>query len=235
MSANATIQLLRQTTTFNGLSSDVLQTALQWAHVRQIERGQFLLQQGEAATTFYVLLRGHAKHTQLTQDGHEILIQYVLPGQEVGVIALLSGLVYPFSVQALEPCEALAWPGEALAQLMERHTRLGFNALRVMARLMREHERRYAELLVEHVEQRVARALLRLVEQAGQHEDGCVLINLPLPREDLAEYTGTTLYTVSRILSEWERKGIVATGRERVQVCQPRALARIAGAPTLPQ
>lgn len=234
MSAKATINLLRQTTTFSGISSDVLQTALKWAHVRQVERGEFLLHQGEPATTFYVLVRGYAKHLQLTQDGHEILIQYVLPGQEVGVIALLSGATYPFAVQALDTCEALAWPGEALAQLMEQHTRLAFNALRVMDRLMREQERRYAELLIEHVEQRLARALLRLADQVGRHEEGCVLINLPLPREDLAEYTGTTLYTVSRILSEWERKGIVETGRERVLVCHADALARIAGDPVLP-
>jgi CRP-like cAMP-binding protein len=114
---------------------------------------------------------------------------------------------------------------------MERHPRIGFNALRAMVKHNQELQRRYEELLTEHVEQRVAHALLRLSEQMGRQEGDCVLIDLPLPREDLAELTGTTLYTVSRILSKWAQCGFVDTGRERVLVCRPQDLARIAETP----
>jgi len=87
---------------------------------------------------------------------------------------------------------------------------------------------RYQELMTERVEQRVARALLRLARQVGQKADKGVLIGLPLSREDLAEMTGTTLYTVSRILSRWEDQDLVETGRERVLIRQPHGLVAIA-------
>jgi CRP-like cAMP-binding protein len=78
------------------------------------------------------------------------------------------------------------------------------------------------------VAQRVARTLLRLARQAGQREEEGVLIGLPLSRENLAEMTGTTLYTVSRILSGWEEQGLVEAGRERVLIRLPHALVAIA-------
>ena len=55
-----------------------------------------------------------------------------------------------------------------------------------------------------------------------------VEIDFPLSRQDLAQMTGTTLFTVSRTLSGWEADGIIATGRRRVVVRQPHRLVRIA-------
>jgi CRP-like cAMP-binding protein len=74
----------------------------------------------------------------------------------------------------------------------------------------------------------VARCLLRLARQTGQKIEGGVLIGLPLSREDLAKIAGTTLYTVSRILSGWEQQGFVEAGRERVLIRQAHILAAIA-------
>ena len=77
------------------------------------------------------------------------------------------------------------------------------------------------------LEQRIARALLRLTAQSGERtEQGG--IDLTFSRQDLAEMTGTTLYTVSRSLSAWEKQGIISTGRERVTVLDPHGLVRIA-------
>jgi CRP-like cAMP-binding protein len=78
------------------------------------------------------------------------------------------------------------------------------------------------------VEQRVARALLRLVSQAGREVETGLLIDLSLSRQNLAEMTGTTLYTTSRLLSEWKRQGLVETGREQVIIRQLAALRAIA-------
>ena len=86
----------------------------------------------------------------------------------------------------------------------------------------------FLALATERVERRVARALLRLVGQAGTKTEGGVLIDFPLSRQDLAELTGTTLHTVSRILSSWEHKGIIESGRRRIVICQPHGLVTIA-------
>jgi CRP-like cAMP-binding protein len=88
-------------------------------------------------------------------------------------------------------------------------------------------QERYRELATEKVERRIARSILRLTAQLGlKNADGN--IELALTRQDLAEMSGTTIFTASRVLAEWERNGLVETGRERVVLCKPHSLVQIA-------
>ena len=80
----------------------------------------------------------------------------------------------------------------------------------------------------EQVEQRIAHALLRLVRQSGRKTEQGIEVDFPITRQDIAEMTGTTLHTVSRLLSRWEDKGIVRGGRQKVTVVDPHGLMLIA-------
>ena len=72
---------------------------------------------------------------------------------------------------------------------------------------------------------RIARQLLRLEEQIGRRVNGAVEIGLS--REELAQMTGTTLSTVSRLLSAWEALGTVKPSRESVSICDVPMLRAI--------
>jgi CRP-like cAMP-binding protein len=100
--------------------------------------------------------------------------------------------------------------------------------MNLMTTYIQEMQARYRELATEKVEQRVANALVRLAGQAGIKSQKEAGIELSFSRQDVAEMTGTTLYTVSRLLSDWERKGIIKTGREKIIVLKPHDLVRIA-------
>jgi CRP-like cAMP-binding protein len=215
-------QFLAQCPTFRDLHMAGLQAVLQVAHHRQVGRNAFFFHQGDPATAFYVLTEGEAKLTQVTPEGHQMLIRFAGPGECFGGVAALSQAVYTLSAQAVEDCLAL------VAGLIERYPRIALNMLEVVAGHYQRLLDRYQELATERVERRVARALLRLARQVGQKEEDGVLIGLPLSREDLAEMTGTTLYSVSRILSRWEHQGLVESGRERVLIHHPHALVAIA-------
>ena len=80
----------------------------------------------------------------------------------------------------------------------------------------------------QQVEQRIASALLRLVNQSGRKTDDGIEIDFPITRQDIAEMTGTTLHTVSRTLSGWEDEGIVRSSRQKVTVTDPHALMLVA-------
>jgi CRP-like cAMP-binding protein len=97
----------------------------------------------------------------------------------------------------------------------------------LMSDYLQEIQDRYRELATERTEQRVARALLRLTAQLGRKVEEGVLVDMALSRQSLAEMTGTTLYTVSRLLSDWERRGLIQTGRERVVIIKPHDLVQI--------
>jgi CRP/FNR family transcriptional regulator, nitrogen oxide reductase regulator len=74
----------------------------------------------------------------------------------------------------------------------------------------------------------IARTLLRLARQTGRKVKEGVLLDLPISRQDLAEMTGTTLYTVSRTLSQWETQGLIRSGREKIVILFPHGLVSIA-------
>jgi CRP-like cAMP-binding protein len=87
---------------------------------------------------------------------------------------------------------------------------------------------RYEELATQQVEQRLARTLLRLVQRAGRRVDAGVLVDVRLSRQELAEMTGTSLFTVSRVLTRWQEAGVIETRRQRVLVRHPHGLVSIA-------
>ncbi|MGH9309734.1 MAG: Crp/Fnr family transcriptional regulator, partial [Vicinamibacterales bacterium] len=171
---------------------------------------------------------GSVKLAQLTPEGHQVVLRLIGPGDAFGGVAAFGGVTYPVTAEAVTDCAALEWPGSVMAGLMERYPRLTLNALRFVAARLHELQVQYRQLATEKVERRVARALLRLVQQAGRRVESGVLIDLPLSREDIAQMTGTTLYTVSRIISHFEADGILEAGRQRMVIRHPHGLLKIA-------
>ncbi len=218
----------QQTPLFQEMSAAQLREVLQAAQPRKIPRDGFLFQQGDPAAALYLLLAGRMRIHQVTPDGQQVLLRVLTPGEMFGGVTLLKEALYPASARAVEECTALGWEVETMARLMEQFPRLALNALRLLAARMETLQDRYRELATERVERRVARALLRLTRQTGRRVEGGVLIDFPLSREDLAEMTGATLYTVSRILSGWERQGLIESGRQRILIRRPHGLVSIA-------
>jgi CRP-like cAMP-binding protein len=191
-------------------------------------RGDRLFHQGDPASHLFLVTAGRVKLTQVGPDGQEVIVRHIGPGEILGGIALVEGAAYPVSGEVLEPARLLAWPRGELRRLAEEHPRLALLTTGIIAGRMHELQERFRELATQRVAQRLARALLRLVRQAGRRTAEGVEIDLPLSRQDLAEMTGTTLYTVSRTLSAWESAGVVAVGREKVVVVHPHRLVEIA-------
>lgn len=222
------LAVLRKASLFAGLNEAALKAALAAAFRRRVRRGEFFFYQDEPATHFYMLLEGQTRLNQLTPEGHQVTIRYMGPGESMGVIVVLSDMDYPLSAEAVTDCLALGWTANTVSDLMERYSRLALNGMRMVAGRFRDLQHRYRELATERVERRVARALLRLARQTGRRVEEGVLLDLPLSRQDLGEMTGTTLYTVSRILSGWEQEGLLITGRQQVIICNPHGLVTVA-------
>jgi len=100
-----------------------------------------------------------------------------------------------------------------MRQVLEAESRVALNAVQFVAGRLHDLQRRHRQLMTERVERRVARALLQLVHEAGRRVETGVEIDFPVSRHDIAEMTGTTLFTVSRLLSSWEQRGILHSGR----------------------
>jgi CRP-like cAMP-binding protein len=224
----AYIPYLKKSILFQGMDDESLLEVMRAGRLRRVKDGAFFFHQGDPATILYVLVEGRVKFTQVTAEGHQVIVRVSGPGEMFGAVAALGDAVHLASGEATADSVALGWRSEVISGLLERFPRLSLNVVRFLAGRVKEFQDRYRELATERVERRLAHALLRLAAQIGRPVDGGTLIDLTLSRQDIAEMTGTTIFTVSRILSGWEGRGIIESGRERVLVRNPARLEAIA-------
>jgi len=95
----------------------------------------------------------------------------------------------------------------------------------ILASQLCELEERFREVATEKAAKRLALLLLRLIKRVGTPQAGGIQISLS--REELAQMTGTTLFTISRILSRWAEKGAILPRREAVLIPDPGRLEAI--------
>jgi CRP/FNR family transcriptional regulator, nitrogen oxide reductase regulator len=219
---------LRQVSVFQHATDDDLKLLAQLAIERSIEEGEFFFFQGDPATYLYVLVKGRAKLMQMNSSGQQVNLRTINEWQMFGALGTVrEAAEYPASAQALEPSTALAIRSSQMREIMQTRPYLSFDLMQLMTGYIQEMQARYRELATEKVERRIARTLLRLTAQMGvKLADGG--IELTFTRQDLAEMSGTTLFTASRVLSEWEKHGLVESGRERVVIRKPHGLVQIA-------
>lgn len=222
------LNALRRVDIFNSASSDDIHKISELGILRLVEESGYFFIQGEKAEYLYILVSGRVKLCTISADGQQVNLRTILPNQLFGALGVVHpGANYPACAQCLEKSSAVAIENTAFAQLIKERPQLAFGMMRLMTSYIQEMQDRYRELATERVEQRIARALLRLAAQSGQKMDQGG-IDLVFSRQDVAEMTGTTLFTVSRFISKWEKLGLLSTGRERLRILNPHGLVRIA-------
>ena len=203
---------------FAGLAPDALDDILVEARALHHAKNSVVFEEGGDANSFFVLVHGHVRASKTTPDGQQVVVRYVVPGEVFGVAMAIGLAHYPATATVVDDSVVLVWPAATWPRLVEKYPALATNALQTVGNRLQDTHTRVVEMSTEQVERRVAHALLRLVQQAGRKVEAGVEIDFPIGRQDIAEMTGTTLHTVSRILSAWEQQGLVEGGRQRIVI-----------------
>ena len=198
------------------------------AHARRVEKERAIFEQDADAESFFLLLDGHVRVVRTTPDGNQIIARYIGPGELFGIAAALGRTTYPASAIAAVDCVVIVWPSVHWSDLAARYPAFAANTYKLVGARLQETQEHVVELSTEQVEQRIARTLMRLIQQTGRKTEDGVLIDFPITRQQIAEMTGTTLHTVSRTLSAWETRGLVRNSRQKVLVVEPHQLFAIA-------
>jgi CRP-like cAMP-binding protein len=219
--------ILKKAPLFKGISETILEDLFNAGSIKKFKPGEYLFQQGESARTLYLVLEGRLKLVQINEMGEEVILRYIGPGESTAAASVLSGLPYPATSEVVQQGQSIRWNGDILRNLLKKYPEIALNILDIVIERLVEVQNRFLELSTERVEQRIARTLLRLMKRSGSKTKSGVQINFPLSRQDIAEHSGTTLYTVSRTLSAWAKKGMIKTSREKVTITNTHALVSI--------
>jgi CRP-like cAMP-binding protein len=208
---------------FEGISKPDLQSILREASRRRIAARTALLHAGDRAEAFYILLSGCAQIYTHTEHGQRVIMLRVEPGDVIGAAALLPGgnHHYLFDTEVIEASEVLEWRRGVIRSLMHKIPALADNVLLLAARFAQLGFSQRIAAVSQTAEQRLAAAILEL-SQNGTSGDATAV---PVTNEQLADMVNASPFTVARILSEWNRSGIIRRRRGKIDVCSAEKLA----------
>lgn len=208
---------------FGGMNKIAVNAILDAAQLRKYHAEHEITGGGSPATRLYLVQSGRARLYHLTRAGELLLIAWLLPGDVVGLVAALdTPPPYMATSQATCDCEVWSWDHSTMRKLVSSYPQLAENALRIAFAYLRIYIDRHVALVSGTAELRLAKTLLRLGEQAGQFRpDG---IEIRATNDELAAFADISPYTASRVISNWDRTGVLCKGRGRVLLQAPEAL-----------
>jgi CRP-like cAMP-binding protein len=210
-----------------GLSPQQCNEIFAFARITKFARNERLFSQDQPIHKLIMIRTGTVKLTQLSPDGKEVILWLNGPGDAVGMHADPDGSNHSCSAHAMERCQVFVWESHLLQMLISRYPQIQVNLGRILACRLSELEERFCEIAGERVPKRLALILIRLIKSVGKESrDG---VEVVITREELAQMTGTTLFTISRTFSKWANLGFVVPRREGVVIIDPARLRRLAG------
>ena len=212
------VALISHLPNFADFSRSELEIFIRQSKAKRVEKNVSFFSEGEAANSFYMLLDGYIRVVRISASGEQIIVRYITSHELFGIASAIGRETYPANAVAAIDSVALAWPMALWDDTVRRFPSFAKAANSTLGNRLMDVQDRVIELATEQVEHRVAAALLKLLEQAGKETDEGILIDIPLTRQDVSDMSGTTLYTVSRLLSGWEQSGLVKSSRKRVTV-----------------
>lgn len=219
--------LLSRAPAFRLLAPAQLSTVLRQAHVSRVPCGEVVFDEGQPAGDFHVLLSGTIRFVRITADGDQMIVLYLSAGEVFGIGAPLGAAFRQETAVAADVCLIMSWPCALWQPYADQYPGFAAESLRSFGQRSNEMGNRIVELSTKQVEARIACALLRLVGQSGRKVEGGIEIGFPISRRHVADMTGTTLHTVSRVLSRWEKQRLIASTRCHIVVTDPHRLMLI--------
>jgi CRP-like cAMP-binding protein len=198
------------------------------ATLRRFPAHSIIANEGHCADKLFLLLEGHTRTFTTTRKGEKVGLLWIRPGDTAGARALLSRpMEYLVSTETMTDSFALVWHRSAILPLTRQHPILLENALMIASDYVEAYRDLHVVASYHTAGQRVARVLGSLVKGMGQRVvEG---IELNISNEELANEANVTIFTVSRLLSAWQRKGLLVKSRGRIVVRSPEELVRSAG------
>lgn len=216
--------LLTQLPPFSRLERRQIRAILDQATARRYDEGVAVFSEAAPAERFFLLLDGYIRVVRVTPTGDQVTVLHIPSGQLFGIAEALGRDTYPATAMTASECLALSWPMRLWQSFVADYDGFATETYSTVGSRMGEMNNRIVEMATQQVEQRVANAVLRLVNQTGRKVGDGIEIDFPITRQDLSELAATTLHTVSRLLSGWEKEGLVRSRRKRITVTDPHAL-----------
>lgn len=215
---------------FSSLSRQEMLEVESIAVAKKYARGDMIYMDGDQGERLYVVHRGLVKVFRLSPNGKEQVIRVLGPGEFMGELALFSPATLTDNAVALEEASLCLIEGTLIKDLMQKHPLIAFKVIEELSKRLESAENLIRDINLHPVEQRLAEALLRMVqEQEKGAGGGGGAIVLPMTKGALASQLGMTQETLSRKLSSFQEQGLIELqGARKIVIIDRDGLDEIA-------
>jgi CRP-like cAMP-binding protein len=206
-----------------GLSAQDKNVILSTASYRRFTRNYVATQQGDPADQLLLLINGSARYFFITPTGRKVYLLWLAPGEIFGAASLLTGATrFTVSTEVEKESEVLVWQRNTIRDLARRYPLLLENALSIASDYLVWYVATHLSLICHSSRRRLAHVLISLASGFGQKV--AYGVSLTITNEQLANTANITHFTVSRLLSEWHREGVLVKSRGKIVLTNPERL-----------
>lgn len=204
------LNLLQKVPLFGNLDKAQLESILKVSQIREFKKDSVLLRQGDKGDALYLVITGRVKAVLLAEDGREVILASMEPGEVVGEMALFDlDEVRSATVIATEDSTLLSLSGKQFLAALRENPYIAVNLIRTLTERLKETSTRVANLILLDTYSRVGTYLMAMAKKHGKRlADGSVLVTRPTQQE-IAHTVGASRETVSRALNELEHQGLI--------------------------
>lgn len=213
---------------FAGLKPEEIAEINRSFHEKGFQSEETIFFAGDPASHLYVVADGRVKLMRHTVAGRDVLLELLIPGEFFGSLSAAPEEEYPETAVAMTPVCVLSIDKAAFRAVLSRYPSAALKVLDIVGHRLQSAREMVRQLSAFSVEKRIAYVLLRLADKLGKRRSVGLLIDTPLSREDLAKMTGATVETASRVMSAFQRQGLIDSGRQWVSLKDRPGLEAIA-------
>ena len=225
------VEFLQSIETFKDFPKSELEEIAKYFHEKEFPKHDYIFFEEDAKPGIYLVVEGMAKLFKETHDGKTIIVGLVFPKDLFGWVEYGNKKNRSaFTAQAVKPTTILVMNNEDFINLAIKYPRLGLIiASDISSKLLESYET-IKSIASGKVEERIAKVLIDLGDRIGKETDeGYLVIEAPITRQDISEMTGTTVETAIRIMSKWKKNGIIETQRGKIVLKDLDFLEELAG------
>jgi CRP-like cAMP-binding protein len=197
------------------------------AFMAYAEKGEIIWMAGAPADFCSVVGVGFVKMTKSTPHGQEVAVELLGPGQAFGLMAAIEGRSFPLAATAVTNTWYLKIPTRELMCFYRDSTPLKDQIIRNIAPRLRKAHDMMGRLSSGRVDERIAAVLFILADSYGRRTASGIELAVPLTRQDISEMAGTTTESTIRVLSRWQKDGLVSTTKRLITILAPDDLLEV--------
>ena len=206
------------------LEPQELDQLLAYARLQRCAPNEVLFQKGDPGDSLLAIVKGHIKISTLSEEGKEVVLNILGPGELFGEIALIDGKERSADAQAMERGELLVIDGRDFMPFLERRPELATRLLVVLCERIRWVSDLYEDAIFLNLPARLAKHLLRLGQTYGEPTDQGTRIGLKLSQQDLGNLMGTTRESINKQIRAWESREMIDFDRGYITIRSPEEL-----------